>query len=227
MPNTTEDNIRVVNIKEAVLADNSEEAGAMRDFLASKNTFLLNVMGSPGAGKTTLLLDTFARLPHEWQVGVIEGDIASTIDAQKMAQANIDTVQLRTGGACHIDIPMVREALAEIGTDADLLVIENVGNLVCPAEFDTGAHSSVMLLSVPEGYDKVFKYPLMFTVCDALIVSKCDTLPVFDDFDMQAVYAGALKLNPNLQIFEVSAKTGAGMDEWVAWLKDRIRSVVA
>lgn len=139
-----------------------------------------------------------------------------------MNEAGIGVVQLRTGGACHIDVPMVEESLASIDHDCDLVIIENVGNLVCPAEFDTGAHANVMLLSVPEGYDKVLKYPLMFTVCDALIVTKCDTRFIFDDFDMPALYEGARRLNPNISIFEVSAKTGDGMDDWVGWLRRRM-----
>lgn len=222
MGRTIEDNIRVVSIKEAVLADNRAEADAMRDRLAKAGVFMLNVMGSPGAGKTTFLLDLLRRLPADLRVGVIEGDIASTVDARRMAAAGIDTVQLRTGGACHIDIPMVSDALDEIGLAHDLLVIENVGNLVCPAEFDTGAHLSVMLLSVPEGYDKVLKYPLMFTVSDALVVSKCDTLPVFDDFDMGVVRERARALNPRLEVFEASAKTGEGMGEVARWLAGKM-----
>lgn len=222
MTGAKENDIRVVSIKEAVLADNKVEADAMRDYLNAEGAFMLNVMGSPGAGKTTFLLDVFKRLPKGLRVGVIEGDIASTADAQRMQNAGIDTVQLRTGGACHIDVPMVREALAAIGVNHDLLVIENVGNLVCPAEFDTGAHANVMLLSVPEGWDKVLKYPLMFTVCDALVISKCDTKVVFDDFDAQAVRDNARKLNPRLEVFEVSAKTGEGMDAWRAWLTNRM-----
>lgn len=227
MDRCIEDDIRVVKVKESVLADNKVEADAMRARLSEAGMFMVNIMGSPGAGKTTLLIDTLRRFPRELSVGVIEGDIASTVDARKMALENIDTVQLRTGGACHIDIPMVEQALEEIGNDHDVMVIENVGNLVCPAEFDTGAHKNVMLLSVPEGYDKVYKYPLMFTVSDALVVTKADTLPVFDDYDLKAVEFEARKLNPALEVFVVSAKTGEGMDEWVQWLLHSIREVLS
>lgn len=223
MENFIENDVRVVSIREAVLADNKAEADAMRAYLSGNGVFMFNVMGSPGAGKTTFLLDTFRRLPENVSVGVIEGDIASTIDAEKMAAASIDSIQLRTGGACHIDIPMVEESLAAIGLNHDLLVIENVGNLVCPAEFDTGAHVSVMLLSVPEGYDKVYKYPLMFTVCEALVISKCDVMSAFEDFNLGAAIEGARKLNPSLKVFPVSAKTGEGMGAWVEWLMQRMK----
>ncbi|MEG0620972.1 MAG: hydrogenase nickel incorporation protein HypB [Raoultibacter sp.] len=222
MAEVQEGAIRVVAMKEAVLADNRKEADGLRARLRAENTFMLNIMGSPGAGKTTFLLDTFTRLPQEVSVGVIEGDIASTCDTEKMLAAGIDSVQLRTGGCCHIDVPMVEEALACIGTKADLLVIENVGNLVCPAEFDTGAHVSTMLLSVPEGYDKVFKYPLMFQVCEALVVSKWDAVELFDDFDFEALCQGARQLNPAIKIFKVSAKTGEGMEQWAAWLSGKM-----
>ena len=221
-----ENGVRIVSIKEAVLADNKNEADAFRADMTASETFLLDVMGSPGSGKTTMLLKTIEMLSDSYRFGVIEGDIASTIDAEKMKRAGIDSIQLRTCGACHIDVPMMKEALSAIGTDYDVLVVENVGNLVCPAEFDTGAHKRVMLLSVPEGYDKVFKYPLMFSICDALVVSKCDTLPVFDDFDMAAVHDGAQKLNPDLRIFELSAKTGAGINEWITWLTEQISEAV-
>ena len=218
MASILEDEIRVVAMKEAVLADNQREADALRAYLAGQGVYMLNVMGSPGSGKTTLLLELLGKLPDDMSMGVIEGDIASTVDARKIAAADVDTVQLRTGGACHIDTEMISPAIEEIGTNHDLLVIENVGNLVCPAEFDTGSHANLMLLSVPEGGDKVLKYPLMFTISDALVVTKCDLLPMFDDFDMAALREHATLLNPDLEVFEVSSKTGEGVDDVASWL---------
>jgi hydrogenase nickel incorporation protein HypB len=214
--NLTEDEgaIRVVAIKEIVLADNKKEADTVRDQLREKGTLMLDVMGSPGAGKTTFILNTIARLRGKYSFGVIEGDIASTIDAKIMLKAGID-------------VPMINEALNVFDKKHDVIIVENVGNLVCPAEFDTGAHIRIMLLSVPEGYDKVFKYPLMFTVVDALIISKCDTLPVFDDYNVEAVKKEALRLNKKLTIFEVSAKSNVGMEPWVCWLNERIEQALS
>jgi len=216
--------IRTIDIKKAVLSENTGLADALRGRLNESGTFLLDVMSSPGAGKTTLLLETIRRL-REAGIGtaVIEGDIESTVDAEKMAAAGVKAVQLHTGGACHLDASMVEAALNELDLSAyDMVVVENVGNLVCPAEFDTGAHRRVMLLSVPEGHDKAFKYPLMFTVVDCLVVTKTDYLPG-SDFDLETLRAEARRLNPTLTVFEVSARTGDGMDAWCAWVAAAVR----
>ena len=218
--------IRTIDIKEAVLSENAGLADRLRRRLMESGTFLLDVMSSPGAGKTTLLLETIHRLRERGiTTAVIEGDIESTVDAEKMAAAGVKAVQLRTGGACHLDAAMIEAALHELApADYDMVAIENVGNLVCPAEFDTGAHRRTMLLSVPEGHDKAFKYPLMFTVVDCLVVSKTDYLPE-SDFDLAALRAEARRLNPTLTVFEVSARTGDGMQDWCDWVADGVRQV--
>jgi hydrogenase nickel incorporation protein HypB len=211
--------IRTIDIKEAVLSENAGLADALRGRLTAVGTHLLDVMSAPGAGKTTLLLETIRRLRERGiSTAVIEGDIESTVDSEKMMAAGVKAVQLRTGGACHLDASMVEAGLNELDVDEyDMVVVENVGNLVCPAEFDTGAHRRVMLLSVPEGHDKAFKYPLMFTVVDCLVITKTDYLPG-SDFDLAALRAEARRLNPRLTVFEVSARTGDGMDAWCDWV---------
>jgi hydrogenase nickel incorporation protein HypB len=211
--------IRTIDIREAVLSENAGLADRLRRRLAESGTLLLDVMGSPGSGKTTLLLQTIRRLRERCvRTAVIEGDIESTVDAEKMDAAGVKAVQLRTGGACHLDAAMVEAGLGELDLDGyDLVVIENVGNLVCPAEFDTGAHRRVMLLSVPEGHDKAAKYPLMFRVADCLLVTKTDYLPG-SDFDLAALREQARRLNPSLTVFEVSARTGDGVDDWCDWI---------
>ena len=177
-------------------------------------------MSSPGAGKTSTILSTIGKLEGTLRFGVLEADIDSMVDAEKVAAEGISAVQLRTGGFCHLDAVMVARGLEGLDLgDLDVVIIENVGNLVCPAEFDTGAIKNVMILSVPEGDDKPLKYPLMFTVCDVLLVNKIDYLEL-SDFDMEAMRERVLKLNPEIQIFEISAKTGEGVDEWAAWLSD-------
>jgi hydrogenase nickel incorporation protein HypB len=184
-------------------------------------------MSSPGAGKTRTILKTIEKLRGDLEIGVIEADIDSTVDAETIAAQGISAVQLRTGGFCHLDATMVARGLDSLDLAAlDLVIIENVGNLVCPAEFDTGAIRNAMILSVPEGDDKPLKYPLMFTVCDALLVNKMDYLE-FSDFDLQAMRDRVLRLNPEIQIFEISAKTGQGVEEWAAWLRRETRSFVA
>jgi hydrogenase nickel incorporation protein HypB len=214
--------IRLIEIREEILSDNQYLAEEIRQALRRKGVFMLNLMASPGGGKTSLILETIHRLRDEFRIAVIEGDIDSTVDAEKVAALGIPAVQLRTGGACHLDAPMIRMALDGMDLSAlDLLIIENVGNLVCPAEFDTGAHRRAMILSVPEGDDKPLKYPLMFTVCDALIVNKIDYLPD-PGFDMAALRERVLKLNPGIRIFEVSCRRGAGLDAWVGWLREQI-----
>jgi hydrogenase nickel incorporation protein HypB len=213
------DEIRTIDIKEAVLSENAGLADELRFRLDAAGTHLLDVMSAPGAGKTTLLLETIRRLRERGiTTAVIEGDIESTVDSEKMMAAGVKAVQLRTGGACHLDASMVEAGLNELEVgDYDMVVVENVGNLVCPAEFDTGAHRRVMLLSVPEGHDKAFKYPLMFTVVDCLVVTKTDYLAM-SDFDLETLRTEARRLNPRMTIFEVSARTGDGMDAWCDWV---------
>jgi hydrogenase nickel incorporation protein HypB len=215
--------IRTIDIREAVFAENAGLADSLRERLAASGTTMLDVMGSPGSGKTSLLLGTISRLRDRGtRTAVVEGDIESTEDAEKMQAAGIASVQLRTGGACHLDAAMVDAALDELDHDGvDLIAVENIGNLVCPAEFDIGAHRRVVLLSVPEGHDKAFKYPLIFTIADALVITKTDFLAL-TDFDVDICRREARRLNPTLAIFEVSARTGEGMAEWCDWLASGI-----
>ena len=213
---------KIIEVKESVFADNDREAARMRARLKAEKTFLLNLMSSPGSGKTTTLLRTLERLHGGLRVGVMEADIDSDVDAKAIADAGVKSIQLHTGGMCHLDAGMTEQGLRELGTeDLDLVVLENVGNLVCPAEFDTGAVKNAMILSVPEGHDKPLKYPLIFTVCDALIINKIDVLPYFD-FDMDKVAEYAHLRNPKLKIFPVSAKTGEGIDAWCDWLRGQV-----
>jgi len=215
--------VRIIEIKQSVFADNDREADRVRGELKKKNTFLLNLMSSPGSGKTTTLQQTVARLKDELRIGVMEADIDSSVDAEKMAATGVRSIQLHTGGMCHLDAGMTEQGLREIGVeDLDLVVLENVGNLVCPAEFDTGAVKNAMILSVPEGHDKPLKYPLIFTVCDALLINKIDVLPYFD-FDMDKVVEYAHMRNPNLKIFPICAKTGEGVDAWCDWIREQVR----
>ena len=214
---------KIIEVKESVFANNDREAARLREDLKREKTFLLNLMSSPGSGKTTTLLRTIETLKDELRMGVMEADIDSDVDAEKMAAAGVKSIQLHTGGMCHLDAGMTEQGLKEIGTaDLDLVVLENVGNLVCPAEFDTGAVKNAMILSVPEGHDKPLKYPLIFTVCDALIINKIDVLPYFD-FDMDKVVEYAHMRNPRLKIFPISAKTGEGMDAWCGWLRRQVK----
>ena len=217
------DTYKIIEVKESVFADNDREAARLRQELKQSGTFLLNLMSSPGSGKTTTLLRTIETLKDELRMGVMEADIDSDVDARKIAEAGVKSIQLHTGGMCHLDAGMTEQGLREIGTDdLDLVVLENVGNLVCPAEFDTGAVKNAMILSVPEGHDKPLKYPLIFTVCDALLINKTDVLPYFD-FDMDKVVEYAHRRNPKLEIFPVSAKTGEGMDAWCDWLRRQVK----
>ncbi len=216
------DEVRIIEIKESVFADNNREADRVRQELKKDKTFLMNLMSSPGSGKTTTLVQTINRLKDELRIGVMEADIDSDVDARTIAQTGVKSIQLHTGGMCHLDAGMTEQGLKELDTaDVDLAILENVGNLVCPAEFDTGAVKNVMILSVPEGHDKPLKYPLIFTVCDALIINKTDVLPYFD-FDMDKVYEYAHMRNPKLEIFPISAKTGEGIDAWCDWLKKQV-----
>ena len=214
---------KIIEVKESVFANNDREAARLREDLKWDKTFLLNLMSSPGSGKTTTLLRTIETLKDELRMGVMEADIDSDVDAEKTAAAGVKSIQLHTGGMCHLDAGMTEQGLKEIGTaDLDLVVLENVGNLVCPAEFDTGAVKNAMILSVPEGHDKPLKYPLIFTVCDALIINKIDVLPYFD-FDMDKVVEYAHMRNPRLKIFPISAKTGEGVDAWCDWLRQQVK----
>jgi len=210
--------VKIFEIKKSVYENNDREAEILRGELKSKGVFLLNVMSAPGSGKTTLLLRTIEALKEQLNIGVIEADIDSAVDAEKVAKTGVRTVQLHTGGMCHLDAGMVRQGLDNLGIDGlDLVILENVGNLVCPAEFDTGASKQMMLLSVPEGDDKPLKYPLMFSEVDALVVSKIDCQDYFD-FDADALKDRAKKLNSAVEIFELSAKTGQNVAQWTDWL---------
>ena len=218
------DEIRILEIKESVFADNDREAELLRQQLKAENTFLINLMSSPGSGKTSLLLALAKELQGKVRMGVMEADIDSAVDACTMQQAGIKTVQLHTGGMCHLDADMTRQGIRQLGIDGlDLVILENVGNLVCPAEFDTGAALNMMILSVPEGHDKPLKYPLVFQVCNAMIINKTDVLPYFD-FDMDKVTQFARMRNPNIEIFPISAKTGDGIDALAQWLKQQVKN---
>ena len=214
---------KVYEIKQRVFADNDREADKVREELKKSGTFLLNLMSSPGGGKTTALTRTIEILKDEMRIGVMEADIDSAVDADTISRTGVKVIQLHTGGMCHLDADMTRQGLTELGVgDVDLAVLENVGNLVCPAEFDTGAVKNAMILSVPEGDDKPLKYPLIFRVCQCLLISKIDVLPYFD-FDLEACRKRALRLNPDMKIIPISARTGEGMDEWTSWLRDQVR----
>lgn len=215
---------KIIEVKRSVFEDNDADAEKLRSELKEEGTFLLNLMSSPGAGKTTTLKRTISMLKDELKIGVMEADIDSDVDAQAIAAEGVRAIQIHTGGMCHLDADMTRQGLREFGTrDLDLVVLENVGNLVCPAEFDTGSTKNAMILSVPEGDDKPLKYPLMFTICDVVLINKCDALCVFDDFDKKAVKERILKLNPNAEVFYISAKTGEGFEDWIGWIRNQVR----
>jgi len=216
--------VRLIEVKEDIMSDNDAVAKSLRVRLSKEKTFLINLMSSPGAGKTCLILKTLEGLKNELRIGIIEADIDSMVDAEKVAAQGAATVQLRTGGFCHLDASMVEKGLNSMDLgELDVIIIENVGNLVCPAEFDTGAIKNVMILSVPEGDDKPLKYPLMFSVCDVLLVNKMDYLHL-SDFDVEAMRERVLNLNRQIEIFEVSAKTGEGIEAWTIWLKGEATS---
>jgi len=216
------ENIRLIEVREEILSDNRDVAREIRETLRRKGVFLLNLMSSPGAGKTSLLIRTLRALRDAFRIAVIEGDIDSMVDAEKAAAEGVPAVQIRTGSACHLDAPMVEKALGELDLDrTDLVLMENVGNLVCPAEFDTGDTRKAMILSVPEGDDKPLKYPLMFSICHAVVVNKTDCFPMFD-FDLDVFRERVRKLNPGAEIFPLSCKTGEGMDRWIVWLEKAI-----
>ena len=217
------DEFKVIEIKQSVFENNDKQADLLRNELKQQKTFLLNLMSSPGSGKTTTLKALIGLLKDKLQMGVMEADIDSDVDARAIEQAGVRAIQLHTGGMCHLDAGMTRQGIDNFGTDdLDLVILENVGNLVCPAEFDTGASKNMMILSVPEGDDKPLKYPLMFTVSDCVLINKIDTKSVFD-FDDAAVVERIKRLNPDARIFFVSAKTGEGMDLVADWLIEQVR----
>lgn len=220
--------VRVIEVKQSVFADNDRKAEELRGTLRERGTFLLNLMSSPGSGKTTTLSRTIEALKDELNIAVMEADIDSDVDARTILDTGVRAIQLHTGGMCHLDAYMTEQGLDELfadeaeGAATDLAILENVGNLVCPAEFDTGASANAMILSVPEGDDKPLKYPLMFSICDVVLVNKIDALPVFDTFSMERVRESILMRNPNATIIPISAKTGEGIDEWADWLRAQV-----
>jgi hydrogenase nickel incorporation protein HypB len=214
--------VRTLNVNEDILGVNDLLAGNLKKRFAESKVFVMNLMSSPGAGKTSMILKIIEALSGKYKIGVIEGDIASDVDAQKVQQANIDVVQINTQGACHLDANMISSAAESLGLEGkSLLIIENVGNLVCPAEFNLGEDAKVMILSIPEGHDKPLKYPLMFTESNALILNKVDLLP-YTDFNMEELKRTVMAMNPAISIFPVSAKTGEGLADFTNWLETKI-----
>lgn len=215
--------MKIIELKETVTASNDRDADALRREMREKGTLLINLMASPGAGKTTLLERTIRDLSRDYSIAVLEADVDSSVDAERIASAGARAIQVHTGGMCHMDAGMTRCGLEEMGYDGiDLAFLENVGNLICPAEFDTGAGKKVMILSTPEGDDKPLKYPLMFSVSDVLIISKTDVAEYFD-FDFDKCIERAKKLNPDITVFRLSSKTGDGFEAWEEWLRDAVR----
>ena len=216
------DTYRVIEVKQSIFADNNQDADRLRQQMKEDKTFLINLMSSPGSGKTTTLTKLIAALKDDLRIGVMEADIDSDVDADTISRTGVKVIQLHTGGMCHLDADMTRQGVRQLETEnLDLVILENVGNLVCPAEFDTGAARNMMILSVPEGHDKPLKYPLVFQVCDAMIINKIDVLPYFD-FDVEKVKEFARRRNPNMEFFPISAKTGEGVDALAAYLKEKI-----
>ena len=215
-------NYRIIEVKQSIFEDNNRDADRLRQQMKESKTFLINLMSSPGSGKTTTLTKLIAALKDDLRIGIMEADIDSDVDADTISRTGVKVIQLHTGGMCHLDADMTRQGVKQLEPEnLDLVILENVGNLVCPAEFDTGAAMNMMILSVPEGHDKPLKYPLVFQVCDAMIINKIDVLPYFD-FDMEKVREFARRRNPNIQIFPISAKTGEGVDALAAYLKEKI-----
>ncbi len=218
------DNFSVLEIKQSVFEDNDRQADLLREELKKAKTFLLNLMSSPGSGKTTTVLRTIEALKDELSIGIMEADIDSDVDAQTVAQTGTKVIQLHTGGMCHLDAEMTRQGLSGLGRDGlDFVILENVGNLVCPAEFDTGASKNAMILSVPEGDDKPLKYPLMFSIVDVLLINKIDVIDHFD-FDLEAVRERVKKLNPNVRVIPISARTGQGIEAWADWISTEVKN---
>ena len=218
------DQVRVIEVKQSIFADNDRRAAELRAELKEKGIFLLNLMSAPGSGKTTTLRRTAELLKGELKIGVMEADIDSDVDARAMAETGVKAIQLHTGGMCHLDADMTRQGLDElVDGDVELVILENVGNLVCPAEFDTGAVKNAAILSVPEGDDKPLKYPLMFQVCDVVLINKMDVAPYFD-FDLEKCREYIRMRNPNAKVIPICAKTGQGVEEWAGWLREQIRA---
>jgi hydrogenase nickel incorporation protein HypB len=218
------DGYKVIEIKQSIFEDNDRQADLLREELKKDKTFLLNLMSSPGSGKTTTVIRTIEALKDEMKIGVLEADIDSDVDANTVSKTGTKVIQLHTGGMCHLDAEMTKQGLEGLGTEGlDFVILENVGNLVCPAEFDTGSSKNAAILSVPEGDDKPLKYPLMFSIVDVLLINKIDTLSVFD-FDIEAVKERVKKLNPNIKVIPICAKTGQGIDEWADWLRNEVKS---
>lgn len=216
------DSYRIIEVKQSVFEDNNKDAEKLRKQMKAEKTLLVNLMSSPGSGKTSTLTKLIENLKKDTKIGIMEADIDSDVDAQTISYTGAKVIQLHTGGMCHLDAEMTRQGINELGTQGlDLVVLENVGNLVCPAEFDTGAALNMMILSVPEGHDKPLKYPLVFEVCDVMIVNKIDVLPYFD-FDMEKVEEYARKRNPNIKIFPICAKTGEGIDALADFLREKV-----
>ncbi len=215
---------KVLEVKQSVFDSNDKEAQQLREQLKKDGVFLLNLMSSPGSGKTTTLKRTIAALRDEMKIGVMEADIDSDVDAKAISETGAKAIQLHTGGMCHLDAAMTKQGLEGLGTeDVDFAILENVGNLVCPAEFDTGAIKNAMILSVPEGHDKPLKYPLMFSIVDVVLVNKIDVLPYFD-FDMDKCREYVHMRNPKAEVIPISARTGEGMDAWYNWLRTEIKA---
>jgi len=216
--------VKVIELNKSVYADNNSEADSLRQELKSKGTFLLNLMSSPGSGKTTTLINTINRIKNQVKIAVMEADVESDVDAIKIKEkTGVQSIQIHTDGLCHVNAGMMKDSLKHMDLeDVDLCILENIGNLVCPAEFDTGASKNIMLLSVPEGDDKPLKYPLMFSIVDLVIINKIDVMPVFD-FDMDRFTKNVRELNPNANIIAISAKTGEGVQQFADWLLTEIR----
>ena len=219
-----EKEIRIIEVKRSIFENNDRDADRLRTELKEKKVFLLNLMSSPGSGKTATLLALAKALRGRIRMGVMEADIDSDVDARAMAAAGVRSIQLHTGGMCHLDADMTRQGLDElIDNDVELAVLENVGNLVCPAEFDTGAVKNAAILSVPEGDDKPLKYPLMFQVCDVVLINKMDVAPYFD-FDLEKCREYIRMRNPNAKVIPICAKTGQGVEEWAGWLREQVQA---
>lgn len=218
------DEVKILEIKQSVFKNNDNRAELLRKELKEKGVFLLNLMSSPGSGKTTTLIATINELKDKVKIGVMEADIDSDVDAKKIVLTGVKSIQLHTGGMCHLDAEMTRQGIDGLNTDdVELAILENVGNLVCPAEFDTGASKNAMILSVPEGDDKPLKYPLMFSICDVVLINKIDVLPYFD-FDIEKCKEYIHRRNPNAKVIPICAKTGEGIDEWANWLLDEVKA---
>ena len=215
---------RTIEVKRSIFDNNDRQAEQLRRELKEKRVFLLNLMSSPGSGKTTTLQRTIEALKEELKIGIMEADIDSDVDARTIENMGVKVIQLHTGGMCHLDADMTRQGLDAMGTGSvDLAVLENVGNLVCPAEFDTGAVKNAMILSVPEGDDKPLKYPLMFSVCDVVLINKIDVMPYFD-FDLEKCRENIRLRNPEAKVIPISAKTGEGVDAWADWLRTEVNT---